>query len=295
MIEVETDARLYSYFAYGLGIHSEIPLPELLTYDGSADVVIRLGNVNTARGKSPALDEITCSWEQVGKFFLKQGRDITVAPDPGVEESVLRQYIVGPVLALVLEQRGTLALHASAIRTRWGAVAFLADAGCGKSTTVVAFYDHGYPMVCDDILAVKANEEGLQVFPGFPRLKVWPAVATYLKIEEESLSPLQPATEKLGRSVLEKFSPGPLPLHRMYVLTEGASVAIQALPPQEALIELVRNTFAVRFLYPKGSPAHFARCSQIVASVPVCRLSRPNSLAAIPLLVTAVEKDIAAE
>ena len=69
---------------------------------------------------------------------------------------------------MLLQQRGYLVLHASAVAAGGTAVAFLGHAGWGKSTTAAALYAQGYGLVTDDVLAVEMSSGRLMVPPGEP-------------------------------------------------------------------------------------------------------------------------------
>jgi len=47
-----------------------------------------------------------------------------VEPEPGAEEAILRLYLLGPVLGILLHQRGFLVLHASVVSMAGAAVVF---------------------------------------------------------------------------------------------------------------------------------------------------------------------------
>ena len=67
---------------------------------------------------------------------------------------------------------------------------------------------------------------------------------------------------------------------------------IAAVPPQDALIELVRHSFVARLLEPTGSAArHFRQSSTLVNQIPVRRLIRQKSLRDLPALARLVEAD----
>ncbi|NIM27202.1 MAG: hypothetical protein GTO67_14755 [Gammaproteobacteria bacterium] len=83
-------------------------------------------------------------------------------------------YLLGPVLAFALRLRGVTCLHASAVVVDAGVVALVGPSGVGKSTTVAAFAERGFAVLCDDTLALEERESDVIAHPGYPRLRLWP-------------------------------------------------------------------------------------------------------------------------
>lgn len=294
-----------SYVAYGLGIRSDLPLPELVPGEAAADVVVRLGKVDRSPPEATGAEgysEITVEdaylfWEKVGAFLVRGGREIIVEPAPEVEERVLRLYFLGPILGILLHQRGWLVLHASAVAIDGGAVAFLGGPGWGKSTTAAALHARGHGIVADDVTAVRLDMDHPTVFPGFPQLKLWPEAAiSSFGDDLQSLPRLHPDLEKRARRVARSFPSAPLPLRCIYVLAEDESRWIEPLPPQDALVELVRHSYVARLLQDADSAelsSHFLQCSSVIKTVPIRRLRRPKHLPALSDLARLVEEDLA--
>jgi hypothetical protein len=291
---------MHSYYAYGLNLRSVLPLPELLPGAGAADARIRLGEVDgmpaeaRARKAYARADAATAYlfWQEVGAFRITGGNEITVEPATGVEERVLRLFLLGPALALLLSQRGLLVLHASAVAIEGRAVAFLGESGHGKSTTAAAFHARGHPVVADDAVAVQIDDGCPMVYPGFPQLKLWPEVAAALGDSAESLPQLRPDLPKRGRDVRHRFAGERLPLATLYVLADGPRLRVEPLRSSEAIIEVVRHTYAARFLHALGPSGHFRQCAALAQSARARRLHRPRSLDQLPALVSQVETDI---
>ena len=73
-------------------------------------------------------------------FLIRGGREIVIDAAPGVEQRLIRLFLLGPALALLLHQRRFLVLHASAVMIDGAAVAFVAEKGMGKSTLAAALH-----------------------------------------------------------------------------------------------------------------------------------------------------------
>jgi hypothetical protein len=291
---------LFSHFAYGLNIYSALLLPELAPGKGAADVHIRLGNVARSPSEAAAgcfrapTGEMIFFWEGVGTFLVRGGCEIVVDPAPEVDERVLRPFILGAVLAMLLHQRGRLVLHASAVAVDGAAVAFLGASGWGKSTMAAALHARGHRVVADDMVAVQEGAGCPAVFPGFPQLKLWPEAAISLGDDVKRLPRLHPLLDKRIRRVTDGFSQNPLPLRQIYVLAEGKTQEVEPLRLQEALIELVRHSYLINLLRPLGeASSHFLQCASLAKNVSIYRLKRPHSLRGLSDLARMVEEDLA--
>lgn len=293
---------MFSYVAYGLSIRSDLPLPELVAGGAGTDVLVRWGRVDrlpsaadaTGTGFWAKSGEACHFVEGVGAFGVRCGREIIVEPAVGVEQRVLRLFILGPVLGVLLHQRGFLVLHASAVAANGFAVSFLGGRGWGKSTVAAAFHARGHAFVADDVTAIDMSPGGFTVLPAFPQLKLWPEGVVSLGEAPERLPRIHPLVEKRARRATQGFSRRPCPLKRIYVLAEGPDPAIEPLRPQEALIELVRHSYGTRLLKLDGAAClHFLQCTRLATHITICRLRRPRSLPVLSDLANLVEDDLA--
>lgn len=297
-------SEYHHYQAYGKVIHSTYRFPELLPGGISRDVVIHPGPVERPE-PSPdqpgaclkaSTQEAILFWDKVGYFQVKTGNEVIVDPFPGVEERLLRLFILGPVMAVVLHQRGYLILHASAVSVGGRVAAFLGGSGWGKSTMAAALQARGHRLVADDIVAVDFDPEGQPLaYAGFPQLKLWPESAAALGESPENLFQLHPDFEKRALRSPEGFSHGSTPLGLIYELAarDEPEAVIEPLQPQAALMTLVRHTFVARLLQRTGTAAeHFQQCGRLVNAVPVRRLKRRRELADLAEVTRQVEADI---
>jgi len=225
-----------NYTAYGLGICSSFDLPELVKLEETrpVDVIVQKGPVDFSRRPQGAegsdwiwatRDEACLFIKGTGGFHVQGGKVMTVDLASGAEEALMRLYLLGPGLYLLLHQRGYLLLHASCIELPGGAVAFVANKGTGKSTLAAAFVRRGMPIVADDLIAVEIsgsnNGNGIPiVHPGFPQMKLLPDALEGLGENPQALPKINSLADKRARRA-EKFADRALPLRRVYVLSEG--------------------------------------------------------------------------
>lgn len=296
---------MQTYFAYDLRIRSELPLPELETGEAEPNATITLGKV---RPVPSAIDaegwgfwatpgEACYFFENVGAFLVREGREIIVDPAPEVEPGRLRLSILGPVLGILLHQRGHLVLHASSVAVNGGAVAFAGSRGWGKSTLAAAMYARGHGVVADDVTAVDVGAGAPAVLPGFPQLKLWPDAVASLGNSPEVQPRFHPLLDKRGFRVAKAFPRRSVPLERIYVLCDGPEPTIEPLRPSEALVELVRHWYGGRFgdrllRFGNAAAAHLQQFSSLAASVSVRRLRCPGRASSVLAQIDLVEADL---
>ncbi|MFO0982777.1 MAG: hypothetical protein U1E76_13775 [Planctomycetota bacterium] len=287
---------MFAYRSFGLTLGSEIELPELEPGSGRADAVIRRGAV-TRPDRLPrdgpcfhaAPGDACLFLPDVGDFQVREGREIVVAPSATTPVELLRIVLLGSIMALLLQQRGRLVLHASAVARGHAAVGFLGRSGSGKSTLAAACLSLGAGLVTDDVLALDPTETPTRVFASYARLKLSDQALRERRESPADLPLVPPHADKRYRCA------GPLPaeplrLEHLYVLAEGP-LALTRLGGQDALVELIRHTYAAHldFLQPAGLAAeHLRLCAALVASTPISRLSRPLDFASLPDVVRAI-------
>jgi hypothetical protein len=290
---VETRAEVFEYTAYGLNIKSELALPELTPgSDITLDVEITRGELGSPTGSNGYIltqgissSETRISMPTIGVVLVKNGSRIVFDPVPGCDESAMRLFLLGPALGVVLIQRGYLVLHASAVASEDGVIAFLGDKGAGKSTTATAMYKLGFSLMVDDVLAldVNTNSEQVLVLPGFPQVKLWPSAAASLGEDPDELLELRPRLPKRARRIQTGFAEQPLPLKQIYILNYGSELMVSPVPDKVALLALLRHTYANVLV---GSPSvdakrHFHHCNQVVNKTRILNLKRPQNLSAL--------------
>ena len=308
---------MFNYKAFGLEISSEIELPGMMEGSGKPEVKIIRGEVDPFQVSNTEVegdnylvngDDVYLWWDEIGKVKISNGELVTVESDKDLESSDelnIIPFLLGPVMALLLHQRGFLVLHGSAVNTGTGAVAFLGHRGNGKSTTAIHLYVEGYPLVADDILAIKFDDEGLPVvYPGYPHVRLSDEAYHHVKDHTDILTPIRTLAGKVFCDASHQFSPEPVKLEKIYVIekilknnlergkgTEN-NVLISVLKSQENLLDLIRHSVANRIFKETTQKENLFQCVQLVNNVNVRRLEIFHSFDTIQDMIFVIEGDV---
>ncbi len=293
----------YHYRAYGLIFFSELALPELESAEGTPDVEIRLGKVpdfllepleKGLRFQATA-DEFLFRLEGVAGFCVTRGQEITIEPYMDPADPEIRLFLLGSVFCALLQQRGYLALHGSAIEMCGRGLLFTGRRGVGKSTLAAAFHDRGYRVLTDDVCAVRLGEDDRPyIVPGFPGLKLWRDSAEKLGRSVEGFAKVGRDIEKYRVGAEECYSGEIAVLSDVYILGshDAATVEITRQEGVAKLDALIKNTYRYRYVKGQGMRAtHFRQCAAVAGKVEVFRVLRPVDGFRLAELVAAIEEN----
>lgn len=297
---------MYTYRAYGLEIASELPLPELRPASLSEvpDVVVRLGSLDHRAAATEVADEghrefkvgeAFFQWGVVGRILVRDGREIVIDPNDEVEAALLRAPLLGPVIAALLQQRGVLTLHASAVVIDGQVVAFLGRKGWGKSTTAAALQARGHTLIGDDVLAIRHDRRQPVALVGFPQLKLFPDSVAAVGEDPDSVPRMHSLVSK--RNYMVGAPPPPLdayPIGALYILGVGEETRVHALTKRRAFEEVVRHTYSHEHIL-LSEARHVASCAALLRAVPVRRLVRRADLGDLATVVRVIEGDVSSE
>jgi hypothetical protein len=299
----------FSYSLYGLRVRSDLRLPIAPLRGvarGTPDLVFRRGVAErrTWMPNGPVVAELrgqdrtvyavlsrdaSGAWIQnfaVGRFHIAtDARRVDVYPEVGVDERLLAFVLAGEVSVFVLQRLGYPSLHASAVVTGQGAVAFLGPKGQGKSTMAACFLRHGAALLTDDVLPLQSRDDGVYGTPSLPMMKVWPAtVECTLELVDQLPNLIANYDKKL--LVLDerhRFAQAPARLRAVYVLRRydptaagRTDVFIQRLSGREALTALLAQTSFGPFLQPAEAARLLPLYARLQAQAPMRVLSVPN-------------------
>jgi predicted ATPase len=189
-------------------------------------------------------------------------------------------YLVGPVMGLLLRLRGAVCLHASAVSIAERAIVFMGSEGAGKSTTAAAFAQQGFPVLCDDIVALLEREQQFHALPAYRRINLWPDSVKLLYGSTEALPQITTEWEKrclkLGEDGKTQFEERALPIAVIYILGDSkanSARSVERISQKTAMMTLVTNAYATNILDAKQRAEEFAVLSRLAAAVPVRQIN----------------------
>jgi hypothetical protein len=296
----------HRYQAFGLDIASEIACPELASggSDGSQVRIVRGAvpqqlDAPLASGVlyQAAADLLLLNIEDTARYLVRGGEEIVVDCAPDAEPEAVRLFLLGSAFGALLQQRGMLTLHGSAVATPSGAAVFCGPSGQGKSTLAAAFHRRGFRILADDITAITVGSGRLQVVPAYPRIQLWADAVAGLGFDQGELRRARAKLHKYQLPVASGFSSQAVPLRAIYCLQPaGASVCkLSPIEGRRKIQALTLNTYRSQYLSPmKALPTHFRQVAAVAEQVRLVSIERADDLRRIDEVVEAVEQDFAA-
>src|SRR4051812_10193036 len=272
------------YRVFGLDLRSELPIPELPLAPAGAEPSVEVRRdsieaVDAPIGYSVTPDGTLLRVPEVGRFLVREGREIIVEPAQGASERNVRLFLLGSALGALLHQRGLLPLHANAIEMDGRAVAFSGHSGAGKSTIAAWFHDRGRRILSDDVCVIGFDADGRAIaYPGIPRLRLWREALEASGREAGGYARSFDALDKYDVPS-ENRALEPLPLAAIYLLRQAeenaGAAAIERLQGVDSVETLMSNTYRGAYLQTIGRTGeHLAACLRIARQVPVFRAAR---------------------
>jgi hypothetical protein len=232
----------------------------------------------------------------VATYYVRDGAEVVVDPEAGAPELDLRSYLMGNLFAVLCHQRGLLPLHASAIATPRGAVAFLAQSGGGKSSMVAFLSRRGHRVLADDICLIDpAAPQDRRVLPVAPWLKLWSTTLDAMGESSRGLSRIFSDDEKYRYALEEPEAPTPLAELILLERAEPeAEVSFERLAPVHALHAMLDLTYQSWLVRAMGrTENYFLRCGEALAGARVVRMRRPWGFDAMEGTIAALEAHLA--
>jgi hypothetical protein len=282
---------IYSF--YGCRLLSEVPLsfvPASAEQGEPPDAALKLGEIAGTLAEpiwsspfvSIGADGTTLiEVAAVGRFLLRNGREITVEPAPSAAPIEIETLLMGPVVGVLLHQRGVFPLHASCIELDGLAVAIAGSSGRGKSTLAAALVRRGATLLSDDICALRLSDgQPAIALQGGTGLCLWPDSRAALQWRNEWL-PIRPRHAKR----IARLHAAELGSRRLAAIIRIAPERgdvrpgihrLHGPPAMAPMAEVVYRVWLGRLL---GRGQHLFRdVMRLADAVPVYELQRPSGL-----------------
>lgn len=187
--------------------------------------------------------------------FAKQR--IHLLNDASFDNRVNLEVVTGPALVMLLAEQDIYCLHAGAINTSAGNIAFIAESGSGKST-LSAHVDKSWRQLSDDILPLQLNkpERIVELFTNFPQLKL------------DGASVVEPEILPQKLDFIIRINPEP-----------STDISLKDMSRADGLLQVIRHTVAGRLFGQTLMKRHAKFSKRVAGRVPVLELSYPREIA----------------
>ena len=291
---------MYHYQVGRFAIAVAIEVPELPpSRQLTPELTIRLDDIPNSLSEATAQQAIEVHGQDLlahlgsaGRFLVRGTDEVIFPRDSPVTDDDYRTGLIGSALATVFHRRGLLPLHGSAVAFAEEAIAFVGASGAGKSTLAAAFSKSEGLLLADDILLLEppVNCAHATLHPLLPVANLF---ADSLRATLKNSS--SPADAR-GKYRVRQGAPHArqaLPLRRIYLIEEDATLSIENVPSLHGLAALCRHIscHAVVSALDLERTA-FERCARVCETTKISRLKRPKVFGQLDSLLDALKADL---
>jgi hypothetical protein len=288
------------YSIHGSLIGSDVPLPEIdprrVQQQGAPDVIVTLGDIASSIGPSggrPFVDWNAGSpvllVPDVARYRIVDNREIVIEPEANADFALVRLYVLGHALGLLLQQKGLFPLHASAVAYRGRAVAFAGHSGDGKSTLAAHCLlgrKGEVALLADDMLVTSIGSDGVPwAHVGMPALKLWRDTLMAIGCGVEGLQPDWFRADKFKLPLVDEPTRKTFLLAAVYELInddEAGVGRITTVKGADAVAVVVAHSFCFGILGAADDRRnHFASAVRLASLGVMRRLRRRRDIASV--------------
>lgn len=223
-----------------------------------------------------AHDTLEILVSDTGRFtLLADGRTIEHLAPPAVARGAVALDLIGVVLPTLLHRDGAWCVHASAVQSPAGVIAFVAARGTGKSTLAAACVHAGCALVADDVVVLRETTAGISVTPAGVPLRLHAGTARAVGVHADD-------ADEWGKvRVMGALAQAALPLDAIYVLQASDADAAVARSPRAtraAALALLANGKITSLLGGDLAGDALSRCVSLAHRASVFDLAVPRDL-----------------
>jgi len=256
-----------AFRAFGLNLSTDLHFPELFPLEATGtnrDVEVFAASPDLEGFDDDTLPQSTARFvlhlKKVGRFLIEGGTRITYRRNEGIDDDLLRLYLLGTCMGALLQQRGYVVLHGNAVSTDGETCRVIAGhSGAGKSTEAAWHYREGAGILADDVCAVDFGPDGRpRVIPSYPQIKLWRASADLLGVPVEGLRRIHGREDKFAIPLGARFAAEPLRLTEVIELSPD-NTAPEALVGMAKVNRLLTHSYRPRLLERMGIKADYLK------------------------------------
>jgi hypothetical protein len=222
--------------------------------------------------------------------FEAVGDSVQVWPHASEAWDVARDTYGRAVLPMVVQARGAEVLHASAVTTRAGVVAFCGKSRTGKSTIAVGLNRRGYRLWADDTVAFDPSPDQALTMPLPFHVRLRPAAAAFFAKQASEVCS--------GGDGMEAGQAGPHPeplaavcvLERVFNLGDG--VVLEPLPPSSAFRAVLPHAFCFSLQDPQCKRRMTEHYLRLVGRVPCFAIRFRPGLEGLSRIMDLIERRV---
>lgn len=295
----------YFYKVYGLNIESNIKILELhrISENNKKNVDLNLSygivSKDIKRDIENGIDykynkqDMWFHIKGVAIYHIYNSDTVIVEPCKDADFKIIKVYILGSALGLVLLQKNIVAIHGGAILIDNKGCVFTGDKGAGKSTITTALRKKGYKFISDDVASIKIGEFNM-INPGFGYQKLCEDAMTKLGYDVNKFEPFRSDTNiKYIVPALDSFVDKEVPLNALFELNVGdvESVCIEEIVGADKINKFMKNIFRIEMMYYSGgvNSIYFKKCIDIIKNIKFYKITRPRAVFSVEEQIRVIE------
>jgi hypothetical protein len=231
-------------------------------------------------------------------WISQDGSHIDCFPYPETPHNTLEHLLLDQLLPLVISHQSNTVLHASAVNMNGSATVFIGNTGNGKSTLTTSFCAAGFPLLADDGLLLRMDQQAIWGIGSYPGLRLWPDSVKGVFAGMPNLETVSHYNDKrriTSESMSLAFSDDPVPIAKIYLLDKSPlepldkAIAFERLSPSASIIALLERSFRLDTNDQQRNRQELDRLTELASRVPVYRLNYPRQYKLLPSVCEAVQ------